>query len=122
MCQVSQHIKPRQNGGFPSDIEVARQPTHEQCKVITTRNGKKLPGPEMKAVPIEEQALESSAANTAPAVNKQPAAATPVRTAEGTEEKDKNDEEPKPPQIRIPCEGRFEDYRPPPPFPQRLQK
>ncbi|GMI83142.1 hypothetical protein HRI_001983500 [Hibiscus trionum] len=66
MGQVSQHINPRQNGGFPSDTEVTRKPTHEQCKAITTRSGKQLQGPEMKAKPIEEPTLDTPAANTAP--------------------------------------------------------
>ncbi|GMI89782.1 hypothetical protein HRI_002647500 [Hibiscus trionum] len=119
MGQVSQHIKLRRNGGFPRDTENARQPTHEQCKSITTRSGKKLPGPEKQAEPIKEPALESTTENAAPAHDKQPAADEPVTTVEGTEEKD---EEPKPPQIQMQWEGRIADYRPPPPFPHRLQK
>ncbi|GMI68008.1 hypothetical protein HRI_000470100 [Hibiscus trionum] len=94
MGQVSQHIKPRQNGGFHSDTENARQPTHEQCKAITTRSGKKLPGPEKEAETVKKPALESPAEKAAPADDKQPAANEPVTTAEGAEEKD---EDPKPP-------------------------
>ncbi|GMJ09142.1 hypothetical protein HRI_004583400 [Hibiscus trionum] len=84
MGQVSQHIKPRQNGGFPSDTENARQPTHEQCKAITTRSGKKLPGPEKEAESVKEPALESAVEKAAPTADKQPAADEPVTTAEGT--------------------------------------
>ncbi|KAK8649185.1 hypothetical protein V6N13_129919 [Hibiscus sabdariffa] len=40
--QISQLLSNRQIGGFPSDTEVAKGATHEQCKVITTRNGKIL--------------------------------------------------------------------------------
>ncbi|GMJ08561.1 hypothetical protein HRI_004525300 [Hibiscus trionum] len=119
MGQVSQHIKPRQNGGFPNNTENARQPTHEQCKAITTRSEKKLPGPEKEAETVKKPALESTAENAAPADGKQSAADEPVTTAEGTEEKD---EESKPPQIRMQWEGRIVDYCPPPFFPQRLQK
>ncbi|GMI63454.1 hypothetical protein HRI_000014700 [Hibiscus trionum] len=90
MGQVSQHIKPRQNGGFPSYSENARQPTHEQCKAITTRNGKKLPGPEKEVESVKEPALKSTAENVAPADDKQPAADEPVTTAEGTRRRMKN--------------------------------
>ncbi|KAL4352618.1 hypothetical protein GQ457_06G006820 [Hibiscus cannabinus] len=40
--QISQLLSNRQMGGFPSDTEVAKGATHEQCKAITTRSGKIL--------------------------------------------------------------------------------
>ncbi|GMI79890.1 hypothetical protein HRI_001658300 [Hibiscus trionum] len=98
MGQVSQHIKPRQNGGFPSNTENARPPTHEQCKAITTRSGKKLPGPEKEVETAKEPALDQPAEEAAPTSDKQTAADEPVTTAEATEEKI---DEPKPPQIRM---------------------
>ncbi|GMI63451.1 hypothetical protein HRI_000014400 [Hibiscus trionum] len=119
MGQISLHVKPRQNGGFPSNTENARQPTHKQCKAITTRSEKKLQGPEKEAETVKKPALESTVEEAAPTGNKQPAADEPILTAEGTKEKD---DEPKPPQIRMQWEGHIADYRPPPPFPQRLQK
>ncbi|KAL4318797.1 hypothetical protein GQ457_18G009310 [Hibiscus cannabinus] len=39
---ISQILSRRPIGGFPSDIEVAKGVTHEQCKAITTRSGKIL--------------------------------------------------------------------------------
>ncbi|GMI81004.1 hypothetical protein HRI_001769700 [Hibiscus trionum] len=119
MGQVSQHINPRQTEGFPSNTENARQPTHEQCKAITTRSGNKLPGPEKEVETVKKPALDRPAEEAASTGNKQPAADEPVTTAEATEEKN---DEPKPPQIRMQWEGRIVDYRPPPPFPQRLQQ
>ncbi|KAK8574899.1 hypothetical protein V6N12_062576 [Hibiscus sabdariffa] len=40
--QISQILNSRPIGGFPSDTEVAKGATHEQCKAITTRSGKIL--------------------------------------------------------------------------------
>ncbi|KAK8614704.1 hypothetical protein V6N13_068499 [Hibiscus sabdariffa] len=40
--QISQILSSRPIGGFPSDTEVAKGATHEQCKVITSRRGKIL--------------------------------------------------------------------------------
>ncbi|KAL4308761.1 hypothetical protein GQ457_01G022190 [Hibiscus cannabinus] len=40
--QISQILSSRPIGGFPSDNEVAKGATHEQCKAITTRSGKIL--------------------------------------------------------------------------------
>ncbi|KAK8690900.1 hypothetical protein V6N13_074426 [Hibiscus sabdariffa] len=38
--QISHILNTRPIGGFPSDTEVAKGATHEQCKAITTRSGK----------------------------------------------------------------------------------
>ncbi|KAL4387708.1 hypothetical protein GQ457_09G017240 [Hibiscus cannabinus] len=40
--QISQILSRRLIGGFPRDTKVAKGATHEQCKAITTRNGKIL--------------------------------------------------------------------------------
>ncbi|KAK8698106.1 hypothetical protein V6N13_114237 [Hibiscus sabdariffa] len=40
--QISQILSSRPIGGFPSDTEVAKGATHEQCNAITTRSGKIL--------------------------------------------------------------------------------
>ncbi|KAK9028803.1 hypothetical protein V6N11_025943 [Hibiscus sabdariffa] len=40
--QISQIFSSRPIGGFPSDTEVAKGVTHEQCNAITTRSGKFL--------------------------------------------------------------------------------
>ncbi|KAL4272607.1 hypothetical protein GQ457_13G014780 [Hibiscus cannabinus] len=40
--QISQILSSRPIGGFPSDTEVAKGATHDQCKAITTRSGKFL--------------------------------------------------------------------------------
>ncbi|KAL4324813.1 hypothetical protein GQ457_11G025870 [Hibiscus cannabinus] len=40
--QISQILSSRPIGGFPSDTEVAKGATHEQCKAITTKSGKIL--------------------------------------------------------------------------------
>ncbi|KAL4302781.1 hypothetical protein GQ457_10G017770 [Hibiscus cannabinus] len=39
---ISQILSSRPIGGFPSDTEVAKGATHEQCNAITTRSGKIL--------------------------------------------------------------------------------
>ncbi|KAK8690837.1 hypothetical protein V6N13_074363 [Hibiscus sabdariffa] len=43
--QISQVLNTRPMGGFPSDTEVAKDPTHEQCKAISTRSGRILNTP-----------------------------------------------------------------------------
>ncbi|KAK8601169.1 hypothetical protein V6N12_051011 [Hibiscus sabdariffa] len=40
--QISHILNSRPIGGFPSDTEVAKGATHEQCKAITTKSGKIL--------------------------------------------------------------------------------
>ncbi|KAK8625863.1 hypothetical protein V6N13_057020 [Hibiscus sabdariffa] len=43
--QISQVLKSRPIGGIPSDTEVAKGATHEQCKAILSRSGKVLKPP-----------------------------------------------------------------------------
>ncbi|KAK8685974.1 hypothetical protein V6N13_125002 [Hibiscus sabdariffa] len=40
--QISQILNTRPLGGFPSDTEVAKGATHEQCKAIAIRSGRVL--------------------------------------------------------------------------------
>ncbi|KAK8635272.1 hypothetical protein V6N13_023149 [Hibiscus sabdariffa] len=108
--QISQALNTRPLGGFPSDTEVAKGATHEQCKAITTRSGKVLPTPKNKQG--EETAVNYNAA----AVPDKPASAgedqrIPPDTKEaypGTTTA---------PRIRLPRTDTMEDTRPPPPFP-----
>ncbi|KAK8999701.1 hypothetical protein V6N11_065198 [Hibiscus sabdariffa] len=45
VAQISQALKTRPMGGFPSDTKLAKGATHEQCKAISTRSGKVLKTP-----------------------------------------------------------------------------
>ncbi|KAK8624405.1 hypothetical protein V6N13_065750 [Hibiscus sabdariffa] len=56
--QISQVLKSRPLGGFPSDTEVAKGVTHEQCKAISTRRGKVL------KTPTENKQGEATVANS----------------------------------------------------------
>ncbi|KAK8510303.1 hypothetical protein V6N12_073374 [Hibiscus sabdariffa] len=56
--QISQVLKSRSMGGFPSDTEVAKGATHEQCKAISTRSGKVL------KTPTENKQGEATVANS----------------------------------------------------------
>ncbi|KAK8680555.1 hypothetical protein V6N13_109497 [Hibiscus sabdariffa] len=69
--QVSQILNTRPIGGFPSDTEVAKGATHEQCKAIKTRSGKILePTSNQKGT-----AANSSTTTDAPAKADEPAKA-----------------------------------------------
>ncbi|KAK8558327.1 hypothetical protein V6N13_038800 [Hibiscus sabdariffa] len=108
--QISQILSSRPIGGFPSDTEVAKGATHEQCKAITTKSGKIL---------INNQ--------TGMAVNLSPATDTPAETVDPAQASEDHS---------IPHtttgessvesshaqSGKPEEIRPPPPFPQRLKK
>ncbi|KAK8533931.1 hypothetical protein V6N12_047333 [Hibiscus sabdariffa] len=100
-------------GGFPSDTEVAKGATHEQCNAITTRSGRILE-------PTNNQ--RGKAAN--------PSAATDI-PAETNKlaEIEKDHQHPPTTHTREPStepshtnEEKLERTRPPPPFPQRLKK
>ncbi|KAK8590051.1 hypothetical protein V6N13_088842 [Hibiscus sabdariffa] len=56
--QISQVLKSRPMGGFPSDTKVAKGATHEQCKAILTRSGKVL------KTPTENKQGEATTANS----------------------------------------------------------
>ncbi|KAK8652056.1 hypothetical protein V6N13_061080 [Hibiscus sabdariffa] len=105
-------LNTRPIGGFPSDTEVAKGATHEQCKAITTRSGRILE-------PTTKQtgtAASPSAATDTPAEAESPAMADKdhedphTTTGESSAESSHN-------HIDKP-----EESRPPPPFPQRLKK
>ncbi|KAK8597294.1 hypothetical protein V6N12_065765 [Hibiscus sabdariffa] len=111
--QISHILNTRPIGRFPSDTEVAKGATHEQCKSITTRSGKILE-------PTSKQrgtTANPSAATDAPAKADEPAKAeedhndpTNTHTVESSAE---------PSHTKI---DKLEKIRPPPPFPQRLKK
>ncbi|KAK8980799.1 hypothetical protein V6N11_047930 [Hibiscus sabdariffa] len=69
--QISQILSSRPIGGFPSDTEVAKGVTHEQCKAITTRSGKILMNNQ------RGMAANPSPATDTPAVADEPAQITP---------------------------------------------
>ncbi|KAK8686007.1 hypothetical protein V6N13_125035 [Hibiscus sabdariffa] len=111
--QISQILNTRPLGGFPSDTEVAKGATHEQCKAITTRSGRVLePTANQRGI-----AASPSAATEVPAeVDKHaeaeedhqdpPNAHTGESSAESSHTKS----------------NKLEEIKPPPPFPQRLKK
>ncbi|KAK9042704.1 hypothetical protein V6N11_017769 [Hibiscus sabdariffa] len=107
--QISQILSSRPIGGFPSDTEVAKGATHEQCNAITTRSGKILKNNH------GETAVYPPPATDIPAKADAPAQASedhniPLPT------KGENSAEPLTSQSEEPVEK-----RPPPPFPQRLK-
>ncbi|KAL4324707.1 hypothetical protein GQ457_11G033200 [Hibiscus cannabinus] len=64
--QISQLLSNRHIGGFPSDTEVAKGATHEQCNALTTRSEKILKNnkegtafnpPAAKDIPAEAETL-----------------------------------------------------------------
>ncbi|KAK8656858.1 hypothetical protein V6N13_098793 [Hibiscus sabdariffa] len=111
--QISQILNTRPTGGFPSDTEVAKGATHEQCKAITTRSGKILePTSNQKGT-----AANSSTATDAPAKADEPAKAEedhsdPTNTHTGESKAEPSHTK----------SDKLEKIRSPPPFPQRLKK
>ncbi|KAK8565000.1 hypothetical protein V6N12_058576 [Hibiscus sabdariffa] len=111
--QISQILNTRPIGRFPSDTEVAKGATHEQCKAITTRSGKILE-------PTSKQrgtAANTSAATDAPVKADEPAKVeedhndpTNTHTGESSAEPSHTKS------------NKLEEIKPPPPFPQRLKK
>ncbi|KAK9003632.1 hypothetical protein V6N11_084270 [Hibiscus sabdariffa] len=108
--QISQILSSRPIGGFPSDTEVAKGATHEQCKAITTRSGKILTSNQrgMAANPSPTTDAPTKAEEPAQARedHSSPHTTTGESSAESTHAKSDKPEE----------------IRPPPPFPQRLKK
>ncbi|KAL4312223.1 hypothetical protein GQ457_01G020410 [Hibiscus cannabinus] len=108
--QISQILSSRPIGGFPSDTEVAKGATHEQCKAIITRSGKILKNNQGGMV-----------------VNSSPATDTPAEADEPAQVS-KDHSNPQPTMGESSAEsshaqsGKPEEIRPPPPFPQRLWK
>ncbi|KAL4362161.1 hypothetical protein GQ457_04G020420 [Hibiscus cannabinus] len=107
--QISQLLSNRQMGGFPSDTEVAKGATHEQCKAITTRSGR-----------ILKNNKEGTAVNPSPATD------TPV-TADAPAKADEDHNTLLPTTVENSAETSTArskepvEKRPPPPFPQRLK-
>ncbi|KAL4384914.1 hypothetical protein GQ457_15G017330 [Hibiscus cannabinus] len=88
--QISQLLSNRQIGGFPSDTEVAKGATHEQCKAITTRTAMDKPteadtpaqADEDHKIPLPttwEDSAESSTARSEKPVEKRPPPPFPQR-------------------------------------------
>ncbi|KAK8619606.1 hypothetical protein V6N13_135888 [Hibiscus sabdariffa] len=117
--QISQILNTRPVGGFPSDTEVAKGATHEQCKAISTRSGKVLE-------PTNKQRGTTAAHTKTSAVTDTPATVDiPAKADEDhidlteTREVGSTTEASQPEQTRS---DKLEEIRPPPPFPQRLKK
>ncbi|KAL4273391.1 hypothetical protein GQ457_13G013790 [Hibiscus cannabinus] len=108
--QISQILSSRPIGGFPSDTEVAKGATHEQCKAIITRSGKILKNNQ------GGMATNSSPATDTPAEADEPAQASEDHSNPQTTMGESSAES------SHAQSGKHEEIRPPPPFPQRLKK
>ncbi|KAK8636830.1 hypothetical protein V6N13_064267 [Hibiscus sabdariffa] len=114
--QISQVLKSRPMGGFPSDTEVTEGATHEQCKAISTRSGKVL------KTPTENKQREATTAKSKVASDTDNPA--PIDTLVSAGEDHNVPTEPEEaeittaaPQPKQPKEDTLKDPRPPPPFP-----
>ncbi|KAL4292017.1 hypothetical protein GQ457_14G014490 [Hibiscus cannabinus] len=106
--QISQLLSNRQIGGFPSDTEVAKGATHEQCKAITTRSGRILKNKEGTAV-NPSPATDTPVTADAPAkIDEDHNILLPTTVENSAETSTARSKEPV-------------EKRPPPPFPQRLK-
>ncbi|KAK8680507.1 hypothetical protein V6N13_109450 [Hibiscus sabdariffa] len=116
--KISQVLKSRPMRGFPSDTEVAKGATHEQCKAISTRSGKVL------KPPTENNQGEATVAKSKAASNiDSPAPAdTPASAGEDHNIPEEAGITKTTSQPEQPKEATLEEPRPPPPFPQRLKK
>ncbi|KAL4363841.1 hypothetical protein GQ457_04G021740 [Hibiscus cannabinus] len=119
--QISKVFNSRPIGGFPSDTEVTKGVTHEQCKVISTRSGKVL------EPPTKSKQGEITVAN--PKVTSDTYVPTLVdnSTSAGKDHYNPTEIE----EAETPAEATqhkqhrkdtLEEPRPPPPFLQRLRK
>ncbi|KAK8528248.1 hypothetical protein V6N12_074782 [Hibiscus sabdariffa] len=108
--QISQILSSRPIGRFPSDTEVSKDATHEQCKAITTRSGKILKSNQRETVANPSPAMDTPAEadNTAQASEDH---SNPHTTMGESSAESSHAQSDKP-----------EEIRPPPPFPQRLKK
>ncbi|KAK8685325.1 hypothetical protein V6N13_041328 [Hibiscus sabdariffa] len=110
---ISQILNTRPIGGFPSDTEVAKGATHEQCKAITTRSEKVLTQMDNK---------RGTTASLSAAID------TPVGADESAQTSEDHSDPHNTNKGEITVESsqskpeKSEDIRPPPPFPQRLKK
>ncbi|KAL4369466.1 hypothetical protein GQ457_05G022580 [Hibiscus cannabinus] len=108
--QISQLLSSRQIGGFPSDTEVDKGATHEQCNAITTRSGKILKNNKEGTVVNPPPATYTPAEEDAPAQADEDHS-NPLPTMGESSAESSSAHTDKPVEIR-----------PPPPFPQRLKK
>ncbi|KAK8653696.1 hypothetical protein V6N13_127685 [Hibiscus sabdariffa] len=109
--QISQILSSRPIGGFPSDTEVAKGATHEQCNAITTRSGKILKNNQGETAANLSPAIDTPAKADAPAQASEDHHIPPTTTM-GESSAESSHAQP----------GKPEEIRPPPPFPQRLKK
>ncbi|KAK8694932.1 hypothetical protein V6N13_072475 [Hibiscus sabdariffa] len=117
--QISQILNTRPVGGFPSDAEVAKGATHEQCKAITKRSGKVLE-PTNKQRGITAAQTKTSAVTDTPGTTNKPTEVDEDHIdPTNTEEAGSTAEASQPKQTRP---DKLEEIRPPSPFPQRLKK
>ncbi|KAK8628149.1 hypothetical protein V6N13_063861 [Hibiscus sabdariffa] len=108
--QISQILSSRPIGGFPSDTEVAKGATHEQCNAITTRSGKILKNNYGETVVHPPPATDTPAEADAPAqASEDHQIPQPTMGESSAESSHAQSDKP-------------EEIRPPPPFPQRLKK
>ncbi|KAK8984702.1 hypothetical protein V6N11_020018 [Hibiscus sabdariffa] len=116
--QISQVLKSRPNGGFPSDTEVAKGTNHVRCKAISTRSGKVLETPpKRKQGEIIVTNSKVTSDTDIPAQADIPAEVEEDHT--DPPEAQTVAETPQPKNNRT---NKLEEIRPPPPFPQRLKK
>ncbi|KAL4291485.1 hypothetical protein GQ457_14G014820 [Hibiscus cannabinus] len=108
--QISQILSNRPIGGFPSDTEVAKGATHEQCKAIITRSGKILKSNRGGMVANPSPATDTHAEADKPAQASEDHSNLHTTMGESSTESS---------HAQI---GKHEEIRPPPPFPQRLKK
>ncbi|KAK8557129.1 hypothetical protein V6N13_035233 [Hibiscus sabdariffa] len=108
--QISQILNSRPIGGFPSDTEVAKGATHEQCKAITTRRGKILINNQRGMAANPSPATDTPAEAVEPAQASEDHSIPPTTTGESSAESSHAQS------------GKPEEIRPPPPFQQRLKK
>ncbi|KAK8690744.1 hypothetical protein V6N13_074271 [Hibiscus sabdariffa] len=111
--QISQILNTRPIGGFPSDTEVAKGATHEQCKAITTRSEKIL----MQTSNQRGTTASPSAAIDAPVEADELAKTSEDHCSPHNTNKGESLAESSHTKL-----DKLEDIRPPPPFPQRLKK
>ncbi|KAK8613094.1 hypothetical protein V6N13_104416 [Hibiscus sabdariffa] len=111
--QISQILNTRPIGGFPSDTEVAKGATHEQCKAITTRSGRIM----KPMINQEGTAATPSAATDAPAE-----ADKPAETSEDHDDPHNTSKRESSAESAHTRTDKSEEIKPPPPFPQRLKK
>ncbi|KAL4384267.1 hypothetical protein GQ457_15G020160 [Hibiscus cannabinus] len=111
--QISQILNTRPVGGFPSDTEVAKSVTYEQCKAITTRSGKILTqtSNQRGTTASPSATIDTHAEADEPAQTSEDHS-DPLNTNKGEFSAESTHSKPDKP----------EDIRPPPPFPQRLKK